>query len=164
MPEVEYVYTKPEEPSTPKKSHKKLIETLVFLAIMSIVAYFLFSYRSNNSGGQNGTPGNQTFINKTFTSDNETFTITSVPSEYKGSEGLNYIRNNSVLELTKAISLCTDMFGGEWVDTLDAMGCYNMQGFSIDYCSRDLIQTLVSLCNQINGKPECSANHVVCAV
>ena len=153
MPEVEYVYTKPEEP--PKKSHGKLIGILVLLVILVIATYFII-YGVNNN--QNPTS------NRTFTIGDETFTIISIPSKYKGSEGLDYIRNNSALELARAKSACTDKFKGGWLDTLDVIGCYNMQDFSMDYCSEDIIQTLVSRCNQINGNPDCSAYQVTCTV
>lgn len=155
MSEVEYVYTKPEEP--PKKSHGKLIEILVLLVILVIATYFII-YEVNNSSNQNSAS------NKTFTIGDETFTIISIPSKYKGSEGLDYIRNNSASELARAKSACIDKFKGGWLDTLDAMGCYNMQDFSMDYCSEDIIQTLVNRCNQINGNPDCSTYQVTCTV
>jgi hypothetical protein len=88
----------------------------------------------------------------------------SIPPEYKGSEGLDYVRNNSASELDKAKSLCTDIFKGDWIDTLDAIGCYNMQGFSTDYCNMDIIQTLVILCHKINGDFECSTDKIACGV
>jgi hypothetical protein len=156
MPKVEYVYTKPVKT---KKSNKKL-EVLIFL-IIAISAYFLFVYKGNQNFTSNET-FNQT--NKTFTYGNKTFTITSIPSEYKGSKGLDYIRNNSALELAEAKSLCIDLLNGEWVDTSNALGCYNMKDFSIVFCERDIIKTLISLCNQINGNPDCSTNQVICSV
>jgi hypothetical protein len=161
MTEVEYVYTRPAQT---KKSLNKL-EVLIFVVIVIASAYFLFFYKGNNINNQNSNASsNQTFINKTYTVDNENFTITSLPSVYKKSEGLDYLRNHSAAEIAKAKSLCTDMLKGEWIDTIDVMGCNNMQGFSTDFCSRDIIQTLVSLCNQINGNPECSIDKVVCSV
>lgn len=161
MPEVEYVYTKPIET---KKSHKKPIEVLVLLVIIVIVACFLFNSNiNNNSNNQNLTAGNRTY-NNTYTVGDETYTLPSIPPEYKGSEGLDYVRNNSAPELGKAKSMCIDIFKGDWIDTLDAIGCYNMRGFSTDYCSMDVIQAIVILCNRISGTPECSITHVVCGV
>lgn len=42
MVEEEYVYTKPEEPVTPKKSYKKLI-VIPILIIIIVAAYFLYN-------------------------------------------------------------------------------------------------------------------------
>ena len=164
MTKVEYVYTKPEATrAPPRKSRRKLVEVAAFVAIMTVSAYLLFVYKVIPSGGQNEN-SNQTLTNKTFRSGNDTFTIPSLPPDYKKSDALNYIRNNSAPELAKAESMCTSQFGGNWVNILDAMGCYNMQGFSTEYCSNELIQTLVSLCNQMDGESECSSDHVVCSV
>ena len=159
MPQEEvYVYTKP---LGTKKSPKKL-EVLIFLIIIVVSAYILFlSNKLNIKGNQNSTSGNETANNQTPI--NETIII-SIPSDYKGSEGLDYVRTNYSSELEKAKSLCTDSFKGDWIDTLDGMGCYNMQGFSTSYCNENIIQSLVSLCNKINGSPDCSTDKVICSI
>lgn len=156
MPEVEYVYTRP------KKQNKKL-ESIILLIILAIAAYFLFFNKGNYNLGNGNSTANETAINQTIVIGNETLII-SIPPGYKGPQGLDYIRNNSASTLATAKSLCTDLFKGDWVDALDAIGCYNMQGFSIDYCSMDAIQSVVSLCNKIKGNPDCSPTQIACAV
>ena len=88
----------------------------------------------------------------------------SVPSQYKGSEGLDYIRKNYASGLSQAKVLCTGQFKGQWVDSSSEIGCNNMQGFSTAYCSVDVIQNLVNLCNSIGGSPTCSSTEASCSV
>ncbi len=88
----------------------------------------------------------------------------SVPSQYKGSEGLDYIRKNYASELSQAMSLCVGQFKGEWIDSSSEIGCQNMQGFSSSYCGMDIIQNIVSLCNSIGGNPTCSSTQASCEV
>jgi hypothetical protein len=157
MTEIEYVYTRSKKT---KKQNKKL-ESIIFLIILVITAYFLF-FKDIDWSSQNK-PANVT-INKTFVYENETYQIITVPPEYKKAAGLDYIRNNSAAEIEKAKSLCTDMLGGNWVDTENAMGCYNMKYFVTAFCDRDIIKTLMSLCEEINGNSECLADRIVCSV
>jgi hypothetical protein len=148
MTEIEYVYTKP------KKQNKKL-ESIIFLIILVIAAYFLF----------NGIVwSNQNKPAKTFVYENETYKIVTVPPEYKKAAGLDYIRNNSAAEIEKANSLCTYMLGGNWVDMENAMGCYNMKYFVTAFCDRDIIKTLTDMCEEINGNSECLTDRIACSV
>lgn len=88
----------------------------------------------------------------------------SVPSNYTGSEGLDYIRKNYSTGLAQVQTLCTGQFKGEWVDSSSEIGCQNMQGFSTSYCSLSVIQNLVNLCNSIGGSPVCSSTQASCSV
>ena len=88
----------------------------------------------------------------------------SVPSQYKGSEGLDYIRKNYASGLSQAQALCTGQFKGQWIDTSSEIGCQNMQGFSTSYCGVDIIQNLIKLCNSIGGNPVCSSTEASCSV
>jgi len=157
MPQEEvYVYTKPIKN---KKSPKKL-EVLIFLIVIAVSAYILFfSNRLNTEDNRNSTLDNKT----NQISANDILTI-SIPSDYKGSQGLDYVRSNYSSYAEKAKNLCTDSFKGDWIDTLDGMGCYNMQSFSTSYCNESIIQSLVSLCNKINGSPDCSSDKVICSI
>ena len=157
MTEIEYVYTKP---AKAKKQNRKL-ESIIFLIILVIAAYFLF-FKDNNWSSQNK-PANVT-ISKTFVYENKTYNIVTVPPEYKGTAGLDYLRNNSPAEIEKAKSLCTNLLGGNWMNTKNSMGCYNMKYFVTAFCDRDIIKTLVSLCEEINGTTECLTDKVVCSV
>lgn len=163
MTKVEYVYSSSEATQAkPRRSRRRLVEVVALIAVLAVTAYFLFVYKVIPSEGQNNTSNNTP--NETFESDNETFTLPSLPSNYKKSDALDYVRNTSASDMAKAESMCTSQFNGNWVNTLDAIGCYNMQGFSTDYCNSDLIQSLVNICNQIEGQPECSSDNVVCSV
>jgi hypothetical protein len=88
----------------------------------------------------------------------------SVPTQYKGSEGLDYIRKNYASELSQAKSLCAGQFKGEWIDSSSEIGCQNMQGFSTSYCGMDIINNLVNMCNSIGGNPVCSSTQAICSV
>ena len=88
----------------------------------------------------------------------------SVPSQYKGSEGLDYIRKNYASGLSQAQALCTGQFKGDWRNTSTEMGCYDMQGFLTLYCGAETIQRLVNICIYINGNSTCSSNQVSCSV
>ena len=88
----------------------------------------------------------------------------SVPSDYKGAEGLDYIREQYSSQMSQARSLCVGQFKGEWIDTSNKLGCQNMQGFSPSYCSFDIIKNLISLCNSIGGSATCSSNEASCSV
>jgi len=98
--------------------------------------------------------------NKLFKSN----TTPSVPPEYKGTAGLDYLKKQYGSSLSQARSLCTSQFKGNWVDTSNSIGCYNMQGFSTAYCSMDIIHNLISLCNSIGGSATCSINQASCNV
>ena len=88
----------------------------------------------------------------------------NIPTEYKGTEGLDYIRKNYASGLSQAKVLCIGQFKGEWVDTSNELGCSNMQGFSTSYCGMDIIQNLVKLCNSIAGNSVCSSTQASCSV
>jgi len=88
----------------------------------------------------------------------------SVPTQYKGSEGLDYIRKNYASGLSQAKSLCVGQFKGEWTDSSSEIGCQNMQGFSTYYCSFDIIKNLVKMCISIGGSPICSSTQAICSV
>jgi hypothetical protein len=117
--------------------------TLFVIIVIIFVAYFFYS-KQNNTESSSSTP--------------------TVPSEYQGSEGLNYIRNNYASELAQARSLCTSQFNGNWIDNSNTIGCYDMQGFSTYFCGVDVIQNLVSTCRSIGGNPVCSSTQASCTV
>jgi hypothetical protein len=116
--------------------------TIFVIIVIIFIAYFFYS--KQNSTENSSTP--------------------TVPSEYQGSEGLDYIRENYASELAQARSLCTGQFNGNWVDNSNAIGCYDMQGFSTYFCSMDVIQNLVSTCRSIGGNPTCSSTQASCTV
>jgi len=87
-----------------------------------------------------------------------------VPPEYRGVEGLEYIKNERPAELTQAKYLCENQFKGNWVNTASNIGCYNMVGFSEQYCNLGEIKNLVNLCNSIGGTPICSSTQASCTV
>jgi len=101
------------------------------------------------------------FYNKQTGSGNQTY---SVPSELKGTAGLEYIKKNYGSGLSQARALCATQFKGEWKDTSNTVGCYNMQGFSTAYCNTDIIKNLVNLCNSIGGSSTCSSTQTSCSV
>ena len=144
MTEVEYVYKKP---LGTKKSHKKLIGISFLIVIIVLSSYFLY-ININNVYDQTFTVGNQTYI---------------IPSNYKGLEGLNYIKQNYASGLEQARGLCINTFKGNWVDTSNSIGCYDMQGFSI-YCNMDAIKNLTNLCNSIRGIPTCDSTQASCKI
>ncbi|NIM46969.1 MAG: hypothetical protein GTN40_02300 [Candidatus Aenigmarchaeota archaeon] len=88
----------------------------------------------------------------------------TVPPEYKGSEGLDYIRKTYASELSQARSLCINQFKGNWVDTSNNLGCYDMQGFSSSYCNMEIINNIINLCKLIEGSPICSSTQASCTV
>jgi len=91
-------------------------------------------------------------------------TNTTVPLQYKGIEGLDYLKKQYSSQLPQAKSLCLSQFKGEWVDTSNSIGCFNMQGFSSSYCGVNLISNLIKLCNSIGGSPICSSTQASCTV
>jgi len=99
--------------------------------------------------------------NKTSTSSSQTYTV---PSQYKGTQGLDYVKRQYSSQLSQAKSLCTSQFKGSWVDTSNSIGCYSMQGFSTSYCGFDIIKNLVNLCKSIGGNPTCSSTQASCTV
>ena len=116
-------------------------KTLIIIIVVGLAVYFLY-------------------FNE-YKADDQTFTV---PPEYKGSEGLEYIRTQYETELTQARSLCISQFKGNWVDSSNTIGCYDMQGFSTYYCGIGIIQDLVNLCNSIGGNPTCSSTQASCTV
>jgi len=114
--------------------------TIFIIIIIILAAYFLYNRGSDSSQNY------------------------SVPSQYKGSEGLDYIRKSYASGLSQARGLCTSQFKGEWVDSSNEIGCQNMQGFSTSYCGVDIIKNLVNLCNSIGGNPVCSSTEASCSV
>jgi len=113
--------------------------TILIIIVIALIVYFLY--------------------NKSL--DNQNY---SIPPEYKGSEGLDYIRKNRASDLAQAKNLCTSQFKGNWVDSANEIGCYNMQGFSTYYCYTSTIQNIVNLCKSIGGNPICSSNQASCSV
>ena len=114
----------------------------IFIIIIIVFAFYFLFFKGSSSSSQ------------TY----------SVPSDYKGSQGLDYIRKNYASGLSQARSLCTGQFKGSWVDTSNEIGCHNMQGFSSAYCGISVIQNLVKLCNSIGGSPTCSSTQASCSV
>jgi len=111
--------------------------TILIIIVVALAAYFLYPKSSN------------------------TYTI---PSGYKGAEGLDYLRKNYASELAQVRSLCINQFKGNWVDTSNTIGCYNMQSFSEYYCNTDTVKNLVNLCNSIEGDPICSSTQASCTI
>jgi len=103
------------------------------------------------------------YINKNFLSSRSTSKY-SIPPEYMGQEGLNYIKQNYASQLSQAQSLCTSQFKGNWIDSSNSIGCYNMQGFSTLYCSTDFIKSLIETCSSIGGSPACTSSQISCTV
>lgn len=103
------------------------------------------------------------YINKNFLSrqSNNEYTI---PPEYMGQEGLNYIKQNYASQLSQARSLCTGQFKGNWVDSSNSLGCYSMQGFSTLYCGTDVVKNLIETCKSIGGSSSCSSSQLSCSV
>jgi hypothetical protein len=114
----------------------------IFIIIIIILAAYALYHRESSSGSQSY----------------------SVPSNYTGSEGLDYIRKNYSSGLAQAQALCTGQFRGEWVDSSSEIGCQKMQGFSTSYCGVDIINNLVNMCNTIGGNPVCSSTEASCSV
>jgi len=101
------------------------------------------------------------FYTEDKVSDKQDYTV---PPEYKGSEGLDYIRKTYASELSQARGLCINQFKGNWVDTSNNLGCYDMQDFSSYYCNMDILTNLVNLCKSIGGDPTCSSTQASCTV
>ena len=114
--------------------------TIFIIIIIAFTAYFFYSKYKSASNPYN------------------------IPSEYRGAEGLDYIRKNHASELSQARSLCTGQFKGEWRSDSSTIGCYNMEGFSSYFCGTDTIQNLVNLCNSIGGNSVCSSSQASCSV
>jgi len=100
-------------------------------------------------------------FNKTGTSSSQTY---SIPPEYRGSAGLEYVKRQYSSQLSQARSLCTGQFKGNWMDSSNSLGCYNMQGFSTYYCGMNIIKNLENLCRSIGGSSTCSSNQASCSV
>ena len=115
--------------------------TILIIIIVILAAYFFYSQSKTTDSGEY-----------------------DIPPEYRGAEGLDYIRNNYASQLSQARSLCISQFKGDWTDTSNRIGCYNMEGFSSAYCGLGIIKDLVSLCNSIGGSPTCSSSQVGCSV
>jgi hypothetical protein len=117
-------------------------EKIVYVIILIALAYII-SYGNN----KNGSSQNYT-----------------VPPEYRGTAGLDYLKRNYAPSLSQAQSLCTSQFKGNWIDTSNTIGCYNMKGFSTAYCSIDIVRNLENTCNSIGGSAICSINQASCTV
>ncbi|NIO44399.1 MAG: hypothetical protein GTN36_02495 [Candidatus Aenigmarchaeota archaeon] len=115
--------------------------TIFIIIIIILVAYFLFTEDSS--------------------SDKQDY---KVPPEYRGKEGLDYIKRTYSSELSQARSLCINQFKGNWIDTSNDLGCYNMQGFSSSYCNMDILKNLANLCRSIGGNSICSSTQASCTV
>lgn len=161
MVKIEYVYEKPVEA---KRSYKKLVAVLVLVIAIAIIAGFLYTniYWDKVIDNKNDTD-NQNNYNNPENQYYEGLNIT-IPPEYKGVAGLDYVRRNYAPSMEKAKSLCTGQFKGDWRDTSTEMGCYDMQGFLTLFCGAETIQSLVNLCNYINGNSTCSSKQVSCSV
>jgi hypothetical protein len=167
MVKIEYVYEKPVET---KKSYKKLAVALVLFVVIAIVVEFLYVNINLNkiTGNEDSTDNTSNDQNNTYYNNPENqvygdLNIT-IPPEYTGIAGLDYVRKNYAPTMEKAKSLCTGQFKGEWRDTSTEMGCYGMQGFLTLYCGAETIKNLKDLCNSINGISTCSSNQVSCLI
>jgi hypothetical protein len=96
-----------------------------------------------------------------YTNENKSY---SIPSEYKGTAGLDYMRKQYASQLSQAKSFCINQFKGEWIDSSNEIGCHNMQGFSASYCNMGIIQNIKNLCDSIKGNPVCSSTQATCIV
>jgi len=121
-------------------------DKIIYIIILIILAYVI-SFGNSFIGNKNG--------------NNQSYTI---PPEYKGAAGLDYLKKQYSSDLSQARSLCTGQFKGKWIDTADRIGCYSMQGFSSFYCGMSAIKNLVDICKSIGGSPVCSSNQASCSV
>ena len=87
-----------------------------------------------------------------------------IPAEYRGVEGLNYVRQNYGSQMSQAQGLCSSQFKGSWIDSSNVIGCYSMQGFSTMYCGIDAVRSLIESCRAIGGSPVCSSDQISCTV
>ena len=120
--------------------------------IIIVVAYFI-AFRNDNKILEFLNSGNKTSSNQN-----------TVPTDYKGKPGLDYLKQHYSSGLAQAKSLCTSQFKGTWTDSANSIGCYNMKGFSTYYCNMDYIKGLIDLCREINGNPVCSSTQASCSL
>jgi hypothetical protein len=172
MAEEIYVYSNPNksgEGVKPKKSNSKLVTAVLALVAISCFAYFIYysiplptssSSTDNKSSAENYSQP----VLQTYVLNDRTYDMPSVPSGYTSSQGMQHIKSSYASQLEEARILCTSHFGGDWVNTLDAIGCYNMKGFSMAFCGNDVIQGLIRLCYQIDGDNGCTDTEIYCAV
>jgi hypothetical protein len=168
MADEVYVYSDPgksPEAAKPKKPHTILIIIMAIIAIACFVYFIYFSVAVPDDGNSTSDQSSENETNiLTYVINDNTYDMPSVPSGYTGPKGLDYIRTNYASQLENAKNLCTSQFKGDWVDTLDAIGCYNMQGFSMVFCGSDVIQGLIKLCYQISGDNGCTDTEIYCAI
>jgi hypothetical protein len=122
----------------------------ISIIIIIVVAYFI-AFRNDNK------------ILDFLNASNQKNTST-VPTDYKGKAGLDYLKQHYSSGLAQAKSLCASQFKGTWTDSANSIGCYNMKGFSTYYCSMDYIKGLIDLCREISGNPVCSSTQASCSV
>jgi hypothetical protein len=89
-------------------------------------------------------------------------TSKSTPVNLQGTEGLQQIKNNRASDLDYARNLCVSQFQGSWVNNQNEVGCYNMVGFSSNYCS--MMQDIINQCNSIGGNVVCTSTQASCSV
>jgi len=114
-----------------------VLGVIIFLAI---AAYFLFFNKSS------------TFMSQS---------TTVLPT---GTQGLIAVKQQHSSELPQARSFCTGQFKGEWVETSNEIGCFNMQGFSSAYCLVGQVQDIINDCKAIGGTPVCTSTQASCSV
>ena len=166
MVRIEYVYEKPVEK---KKSHKNI---LVLIVIIILIAFGFFVYNNFDLSNINLSEFYENFTNNGKNVTEERNNVPSsqeyenivIPPEYTSKEGLDYVKANYASTVERARNLCTEQFGGEWIDSPIEMGCYNMEGFLIVYCSAEDIQNLRNLCISINGNSTCTPSIISCTV
>jgi len=168
--DVEYVYEKPKET---KKSHKELIEILVLIVIIiALSGYFIYTVYFLNTDINGKVEyeylDNETYIveNETYITNYYTYTIDNqayaIPSEYEGAEAVNYVKENYSSSFSEAKDFCINQFNGEWIDDSEKIGCFDMEGFFILFCSTENVLNILNFCYLIGGMPICSSTEVSC--
>lgn len=114
-----------------------VVGVIIFLAI---AAYFLFFNKTPFGQSQN---------------------TTVLPT---GTQGLDIVKQQRASEMSQAEGYCTGRFKGNWVDTSNVVGCYDMQGFSTVYCVLGQIQDITKTCESIGGTPTCTETQISCSV
>jgi hypothetical protein len=158
--DVEYVYEKPKET---RKSNKILILVLILIILVISSLYFLLISDENiidiNLGNEILNDDNHMTNEQTYTIGNQTFTI---PTEYKREEALDYVRENYSSSFNQARDFCINQFNGNWTDEPQRIGCYDMEGFSILFCTAEDAMGILNFCHLIEGIPTCSSTELSC--
>jgi hypothetical protein len=89
-----------------------------------------------------------------------------IPPEFKnsGQEGLRYFKRTYSSDLSQARGLCINFFKGQWVDSANELGCYNMEDFLEIYCGFGEANEIKYVCNEIGGSFTCSSKEIKCRV